>query len=145
MPNKPLNTKITFADSDSSSSDDEDEDADKKEVQVQEGVQEKEDKRPKLDICNSDSAGHGNGTGEKSDPHKIDDLAAQAGDKANDNKGDIENPKTIKNTTDELPAVKQCCKTNVPTRDLSEKVEEKSIDTLIEDELTELRDKNKVI
>ncbi|KAJ1391274.1 THUMP domain [Sesbania bispinosa] len=86
--------------------------------------------------------GLNNGTGEKSDPHEIDDGHAQAGDKANDdNKGDNNNLNT--KTTDELPAVKQCCKTKVPTSDLSDKVEEKSIDKLIEAELTELRDKNK--
>ncbi|GAU37626.1 hypothetical protein TSUD_365480 [Trifolium subterraneum] len=68
----------------------------------------------------------------------------QAGDKANDNKGGVDSPKTTKETADELPVVKQCCKTNVPTSNLGEKkVEEKSIDKLIEDELVELKDKSK--
>ncbi|KAI5440109.1 uncharacterized protein LOC127120833 [Lathyrus oleraceus] len=147
LSNRPVNTKITFADSDSSSSDDEEEeDEDGKEevqVKVQEG-EEKEDKKPKLDVSNGDNTDHENGTGEKSDPHKIDDLHAQAGDKADGDKEGVDIPKTIEKTADEPPAVKQCCATNVPTSDLGEKkVEEKSIDKLIEDELVELRDKNK--
>ncbi|CAK8539286.1 unnamed protein product [Lathyrus sativus] len=142
LSNRPVNTKITFADSDSSSSDSEEEE-DEKEVQVQEG-EEKEDKKPKLDVCNADNTDHENGTGEKSDPHKIDDLHAQAEAKADGDKEDVDSPKTIEKTADELPAVKQCCKTNVPKSDLGEKkMEEKSIDKLIEDELVELRDKNK--
>ncbi|PNX97752.1 THUMP domain-containing protein 1-like [Trifolium pratense] len=147
LSNRPLYKKITFADSDSSSSDDDDEEEEEEEKeQVPEGVEEKEDKKPKLDVCNTDNTSHDNETGEKTDNHKIDDLHAQAGDKANDDKGDVDSPKTTKETADELPAVKQCCKTNVPTSDLGEKkVEEKSIDKLIEDELVELRDKSKTI
>lgn len=149
LSDRPVNTKITFADSDSSSSgDDEDDDDDEEEedVQAPEGGKEKEDKKPKLDVCNSESTTPVNETGEKPDPEKFDDLHAQAGDKANDDKVDLDSPKTIKKTDDELPVVKQCCKTNVLTCDLGEKkVEEKSIDKLIEAELGELRDKNKVI
>lgn len=72
-------------------------------------------------------------------------MHAQAGDKAtSDDKGDVDSPKTIEKIADEPPAVKECCKTNAPTSDLGEKkVEEKSIDKLIEDELVELRDKSK--
>ncbi|KAK2425859.1 THUMP domain-containing protein [Trifolium repens] len=144
LSSRPLNKKITFADSDSSSSDEDEEGEEEEEVQVPEGGEEKEDKKPKLDVCNSDNTSHDNETGEKTDNHKIDDLHAQDGDKANNDKGDIDSPKTTKETTDELPAVKQCCKTNVPTSDLGEKkVEEKSIDKLIEEELVELRDKSK--
>ena len=92
LSSRPVNTKITFADSDSSSSDDEEEeDEDGKEevqVKVQEG-EEKEDKKPKLDVSNGDNTDHENGTGEKSDPHKIDDLHAQAGDKADGDKDGV--------------------------------------------------------
>ncbi|CAI8583178.1 unnamed protein product [Vicia faba] len=145
LSNRPVNTKITFADSDSSSSDDdEEEDGDEKEeVQVQEGGEEKEDKRPKLDVGNGDDTSHENGTGEKSDPNKIDDLHARAGDKADGDKEDVDSSKTITKTADELPAVKECFETNVATSLGEKKVEEKSIDKLIEDELVELRDKNK--
>nr|AFK47089.1 unknown [Medicago truncatula] len=142
LSDKPLNKKITFADSDSSSIDDDEEEEEK--AQVPEGGEEKEDKKPKLDVSNSDNTSHDNETGEKSDPPKIDGLHAQAGDKANDDKGDVDSPKTIEKIADELPAVKECCKTTAPTSNLGEKkVEEKSIDKLIEDELVELRDKSK--
>ncbi|KAK2408903.1 THUMP domain-containing protein [Trifolium repens] len=114
------------------------------EQQVPEGGEEKEDKKPKLDVGNSDNTSYNNETCEKTDNHKIDDLHAQAGDIANDDTGDVDSPKTTKETADKLLAVKQCCKTNVPTSDLGEKkVEEKSIDKLIDDELVELRDKCK--
>lgn len=142
LSDKPLNKKITFADSDSSSNDDDEEEEEK--AEVPEGSEEKEDKKPKLDVSNSDNTSHDNETGEKSDPPKIDGLHAQAGDKARDDKGDVDSPKTIEKIADEPPAVKECCKTNAPTSDLGEKkVEEKSIDKLIEDELVELRDKSK--
>ncbi|XP_027361733.1 uncharacterized protein LOC113869552 isoform X2 [Abrus precatorius] len=136
LSNRPLNTKITFADSDSSSSGDDDDDED--EEVVQEGDEEKGDKKPKLD-----DASHDNGTGEKSDTHKIDDLRSQAVDKGNDNEGVVDNLKTPERIADELPAVKQCSKTNVPTSEFGNKVEKESIDRLIEAEFKELGDKNK--
>ncbi|WJX88600.1 hypothetical protein P8452_70670 [Trifolium repens] len=108
------------------------------EQQVPEGGEESEKKKPKLDVGNSDNTSYDNETGEKTDNHKIDNLHAQAGNKANDDKGDVDSPKTTKETADELTIVKQFCKTNVPTSDLGEKkVEEKSIDKLIEDELVD--------
>jgi hypothetical protein len=77
------------------------------EQQVPEGGEEKEDKKPKLD--NSDNTSYDNETGEKTDNHKIDDLRAQAGDKANDDKGDVDSPKTTKETADELPVLQNKC------------------------------------
>ncbi|RDY03983.1 THUMP domain-containing protein 1, partial [Mucuna pruriens] len=139
LPNKPLNKKIIFADSDSSSSGDEDDDD---EEEVQEGDEEKGDKKPKVD-SNDDNASHDDGTGEKSGPHKVDELHTQEVDKTCDSEGGIDNLNTTKGTADDLPAVKQCCKTNVPACDFSDKVEQKSIDRLIEAELKELGDKNK--
>ncbi|MCI63945.1 THUMP domain containing protein, partial [Trifolium medium] len=56
-----------------------------------------------MDVGNSDNTSYDNETGEKIDNHKIDDLHAQAGDKANDDKGDVDSPKTTKETADELP------------------------------------------
>ncbi|KAK7307914.1 hypothetical protein VNO77_41390 [Canavalia gladiata] len=143
LSNKPLNTKITFADSDSSGSDEDDNDDDEEEEEAQEKNEEKGDKKSKLDTSNEDNACHDNGTGEKSDPDKVDDQHIQAVNKASGNKGDIDNLETTKGTADELPAVKQCCETNVPTSDFSDKVEQKSIDRLIEAEFKELGDKNK--
>ncbi|KAL2347943.1 hypothetical protein Fmac_001943 [Flemingia macrophylla] len=145
LPSRPLNKKIVFADSDSSSSGDEDDDdADEGEENVvQEDDEEKTDKKPKLDTSKDDNASHDDGTGEKSDPHKVDEPQGEAVEKTNDNKGDTDNLKTTKGTADDQPAVKQCCKTNMSTCDSSDRVEVKSIDKLIEEELKELGDKNK--
>ncbi|KAL1355698.1 hypothetical protein HN51_007691 [Arachis hypogaea] len=130
LPNKPMNTKITFADSDSSSSDDEAE------------QQEEEEKGDKTLITegkdNDDGdANCGNGAEGKSDAPKIDDSNADPVDKADDDKGEVENK------ADEPPAMKQCSKTDAPTCNSKEKGEQKSIDRLIEEELEELGDKNK--
>ncbi|KAL2594995.1 hypothetical protein AAZX31_11G015500 [Glycine max] len=141
LPSKPLNKKITFADSDSSSSDDDDDDDEEEEVQ--EGDEEKGDKKPKLDTSNDDNTSHDDGVPEKSDPHKVDEPHTQEVDETCDNKGANDNLKTTKGTADGLPAVKQCCKTNVPACNFSDKVEQKSIDKLIEEEFKELGDKNK--
>ena len=143
LPSKPLNKKITFADSDSSSSDDDDDDDEEEEVQ--EGDEEKGDKKPKLDTSNDDNTSHDDGVPEKSDPHKVDEPHTQEVDETCDNKGANDNLKTTKGTADGLPAVKQCCKTNVPACNFSDKVEQKSIDKLIEEEFKELGDKNKVV
>ena len=143
LPSKPLNKKITFADSDSSSSDGEEEEEEEEEA-VHDGDEEKGDKKPKLDTSSDDNASHDDGAGEKSDPHNVDEPHTQEENKTCDNKGDNGNLKTTKGTADDLPAVKQCCKTNVPACNFSDKVEHKSIDKLIEEEFKELGDKNKV-
>jgi len=137
LPSKPINKKITFADSDSSSSeDDDDDDDDAAEAEERhEGDEEKAEKKPKLDTVNDDKVGLDGGTGGESDPCKVDEPPTQALDKHSEGKGDIDNLKTTEAAADELPAVKQCSKTNV---------EEKSIDKLIEEEFKELGDKNKV-
>ncbi|KAL9327806.1 hypothetical protein ACSQ67_002809 [Phaseolus vulgaris] len=136
LPSKPINKKITFADSDSSSSeDDDDDDDDAAEAEERhEGDEEKAEKKPKLDTVNDDKVGLDGGTGGESDPCKVDEPPTQALDKHSEGKGDIDNLKTTEAAADELPAVKQCSKTNV---------EEKSIDKLIEEEFKELGDKNK--
>ncbi|KHN25631.1 THUMP domain-containing protein 1 [Glycine soja] len=90
-----------------------------------------------------DNASHDDGAGEKSDPHNVDEPHTQEENKTCDNKGDNGNLKTTKGTADDLPSVKQCCKTNVPACNFSDKVEHKSIDKLIEEEFKELGDKNK--
>lgn len=106
-----------------------------------EGDEANGDKMPKMDSSVNENAGHDNEIGGKENPHKIDDVHAAAGNKTDDNEGDNDNIKT--KTANELPVVKQCCKTNVPVQDSSNKVE-KSIDTLIDEELRELGDKKKV-
>ncbi|KAI9075977.1 hypothetical protein K1719_042049 [Acacia pycnantha] len=127
LPNKPLNTKITFSDSDDSSSGGCDGDDDEGEEEVQE-EEERGGKKKNSDISNSndDNADHGNGTVEESDSHKIGDGQAQEEEKA-----------------DEPQAKKQCCKIDGPACDPDGKGEEKSIDRLIEAELEVLGDKNK--
>ncbi|MED6206218.1 hypothetical protein PIB30_024665 [Stylosanthes scabra] len=132
LPKKPMNTKITF---DSSSSEDEEDD----EEEQQEEAEEKEDKKHKTEEKdNDDDANCGNETEAKSDAPKIDDPHAEAVDKADDDKGEVENK------ADEPPAMKECSKTDPPpTCDSKEKVEQKSIDRLIEEELEELGDKTK--
>ncbi|XP_054819156.1 uncharacterized protein LOC129318430 isoform X2 [Prosopis cineraria] len=124
LPDKPLNTKITFSDSDSSSSDDDDAHEGEEEAQ---GEEEK-GKKDNSDISNSndDNANHGNETFEESDSHKIVDGQAQEEENA-----------------DEPQAKKQCCKIDGPACDSDSKGQEKSIDRLIEAELKVLADKNK--
>jgi len=135
LPSKPLNKKITFADSDSSGSEDDDDDDNAEEEERQEEDEAKADKKPKLDTLKDENVGLDGGTGGESDPCKVDEPHTQALDKLSEGKGDIDNIKTAEAVVDELPAVKECSKTNVV---------EKSIDKLIDEELKELGDKNKV-
>ncbi|OIV94943.1 hypothetical protein TanjilG_22140 [Lupinus angustifolius] len=113
------------------------------EVEENEGEKEDEekgDKKQKLDVCSADNGNHDEtGMGEKSDAHKIDDKNAHELPKADDNKGEIDEDNTIVKTTDKLPDMKA----DAPTCGLKDKVEEKSIDKLIEEELKELGDKTK--
>ncbi|KAJ6302985.1 hypothetical protein OIU77_016969, partial [Salix suchowensis] len=59
------------------------------------------------------------------------------------NQEDRLNDKRQESEAEELPAKKKCTETCAPKSVAQEKVEEKSIDKLIEDELKELGDKNK--
>ncbi|KAJ6755219.1 THUMP DOMAIN-CONTAINING PROTEIN 1 [Salix purpurea] len=59
------------------------------------------------------------------------------------NQEDCKNDKRQESEAEELPAKKKCTETCAPKSVAQEKVEEKSIDKLIEDELKELGDKNK--
>ncbi|CAL0332025.1 unnamed protein product [Lupinus luteus] len=97
--------------------------------------EEKGDKKQELDVCIADNDNH--------DKTGIDDKNAHELPKADDNKGEINNGNTIVNAADELADMKPCCKTDAPTCGLKDKVEEKSIDKLIEEELKELGDKTK--
>lgn len=76
---------------------------------------------------NDDNVNHGNGTVEETDSHKIDDGHAQEEEKA-----------------EEPQVKKQRCKMDGPAGDCDGEGQEKSIDRLIEAELEELGDKNKV-
>jgi tRNA acetyltransferase TAN1 len=148
LPNKPLNKKIKFSDSESSSSDDDEE-------EEEEG---KEDKN-KSDTCRGDIGSHKIATNQEPHPHAKDDVhhGNHTEEKTNDIEGngknhenqprETEEPPAKENQpreTEEPPAKKQCLGTVASKCVIHEKVEEKSIDKLIEAELEELGDKSKV-
>lgn len=121
---KPLNKKIKFSYSDSSNSDDDEED---------------EDEEAKSHAC-KDDANNENPTNEKSDPQK-NKAKCHENQTAVVTDGDKEEGKNQENQVndiDEPPVKKQCLETDAP------KKEEQSIDKLIEAELKELGDRNKV-
>ncbi|XP_059430280.1 uncharacterized protein LOC132163920 isoform X2 [Corylus avellana] len=164
LPNKPLNKKIKFSDSESSSSDD-----DEEEEEEEEGKEE-EDKN-KSDSCQDDIGSHKVATNQAPDPHAKDDVhhGNLTEEKPNDIEGNGKNhenqpreteeppakenqPRETKEPpakenqpreTEEPPAKKQCLGTGALKCVIHEKVEEKSIDKLIEAELEELGDKSK--
>ena len=162
LPNKPSNKKIKFSYSDSSGSDDDDDDDDEEE-EVEED--------DKSDTRGDDTASHKeainqesnpqDSINQESDPHTKDDVnhGSQTEEKDNDNDGDGKNDENQPDNdnngdgknhenqpkeTEEPPAKKQCVETVATKSVIHAKVEEKSIDKLIEAELEELGDKNKV-
>lgn len=156
LPNKPLNKKIKFSDSESSSSDD-DEEEEEEEGKEEEGKEE-EDKN-KSDSCQDDIGSHKVATNQEPHPHAKDDVhhGNLTEEKPNDIEGNGKNhenqpretevPPAKENQpreTEEPPAKKQCLGTDASKCVIHEKVEEKSIDKLIEAELEELGDKSKV-
>lgn len=137
LPNKPLNKKIKFSDSESSSSDDDEEE--------EEGKEDKEDKS-KLDTCQDDIGSHKVATNQEPHPHTKDEVhhGNQTEEKTNDIEGNGKNHENQPRETEEPPTKKQCLGTDALKCVIHEKVEEKSIDKLIEAELEELGDKSKV-
>lgn len=144
LPNKPSNKKIKFSYSDSSGSDDDDE-------------EEEEDDEDKSDTRGDDTASHKDAINQESnpqdainqesDPHTKDDVNHGNQTEEKDNDGDGKNDENHENQpkeTEEPPAKKQCVETVATKSVIHAKVEEKSIDKLIEAELEELGDKNKV-
>ncbi|KAL3828219.1 hypothetical protein ACJIZ3_017021 [Penstemon smallii] len=120
---KPLNKVIKFADS-SSSDDDEEEDANGN-AKDDHDVQAKEEEKKPLDASN--------------DPgHETEDSATLE-KQGEENKEKHEDQNNQDAEAMEPPAKKQCAEADAPNK----KVEEKSIDKLIEDELAELRDRSK--
>ena len=146
LPNKPSNKKIKFSYSDSSGSDDDDDDDEEEEVEGDD----------KSDTRGDDTASHKeainqesnpqDSINQESDPHTKDDVnhGSQTEEKDNDNNGDGKNHENQPKETEEPPAKKQCVETVATKSVIHAKVEEKSIDKLIEAELEELGDKNKV-
>lgn len=100
----------------------------------------------KSDHQKKDDASQDNATTEKSDHHKKDDGCDgnKTEEKIKDTKEDNVSKEISTNEAKEPPAKKQCLGTNSSKCTIPYEVEEKSIDKLIEAELQELGDKNKV-
>ncbi|XP_031247169.1 THUMP domain-containing protein 1 homolog [Pistacia vera] len=132
IPNKPLNKKIVFA---SSSSDEEDDDDE----------EEGEGEGKQSDSCGDDDTRQENLTNEKSDPHDSNNVCSgnEIEGMTGENKEEDKNPESQANESEEPPAKKQCLEPEASKPAPNEKVEEKSIDKLIEAELKELGDKSK--
>ncbi|XP_040993148.1 THUMP domain-containing protein 1 homolog isoform X2 [Juglans microcarpa x Juglans regia] len=133
LPNKPLNKKIKFSYSESSSSGDDDEEEEEDEGQII------------SDTSQNDLASHPNAINEEPDPHTKDGMhhENQTEEKANGIEADGDKHENQPKETEEPPKKKQCLETDASKHVIYEKVEETSIDRLIEAELKELGDKNK--
>jgi tRNA acetyltransferase TAN1 len=141
-PSKPLNKKIKFTYSDSSSSDDDD--GKKEEGENEEHGEEEEvvNEENKSDTRRDDDGSHDNPISNTSDLQNKDENKTEENTK--DRKEDSASKEISANEVEEPPAKKQCLGTDSSKSMISEKVEEKSIDKLIDDELQELKDKSKV-
>ncbi|KAM1116531.1 hypothetical protein TB2_006920 [Malus domestica] len=146
-PCKPSNKKIVFSYSDSSSGegDDNDDDEKKQEGEDKEAEEESEVGEESKGDSRSDDASHDNATSEKSEHQKKDDACDENKTEENteDKKEDNICREICANEAEEPPAKKQCLGTDSSKFTIPYKVEEKSIDKLIEAELQELGDKNK--
>ncbi|XP_030960023.1 putative neugrin-like protein DDB_G0288135 [Quercus lobata] len=170
LPNKPSNKKIKFSYSDSSSSDDDDDEEDEEEEDDKSDTRGDDTASHKSDTHGDDTASHKDvinqesnpqdAINQESDPHTKDDVnrGNQTEEKDNDNDGDGKNDENQPDNdnngdgknhenqpkeTEEPPTKKQCVETVATKSVIHAKVEEKSIDKLIEAELEELGDKNK--
>lgn len=135
LSSKPLNKKIKFSDSESSSSDDDNEE------QEAEEENEKNSGNSQDDI-----ASHKGILNQECDPHTTDggNHGNWTQEKTNGIEGDAKNHEEQPKETEQPLAKKQCLEADASKHVIHEKVEEKSIDKLIEAELEELADKNKV-
>ncbi|XP_022752369.1 THUMP domain-containing protein 1 [Durio zibethinus] len=135
LPNKPINKKITFSYSDDEADDDEEEEGD------DEGEEEGQQEMIKSDTSRENDASQESLTNKDLDHHNLDDVChGKVTEETNDSKKDGGN---IENQADseEPPVKKQCLEIDTSKSATNEK--EKSIDKLIEAELTELGDKSK--
>lgn len=140
-PSKPLNKKIKFTYSDSSSSDDDDK---KEEGENEEHGEEEEEvvnEENKSDTRRDDGS-HDNPISSISDLQNKDENKTE--ENTEDHKEGSASKEISANEVEEPPAKKQCLGTDSSKSMISDKVEEKSIDKLIDDELQELKDKSKV-
>ncbi|CAI9781295.1 unnamed protein product [Fraxinus pennsylvanica] len=139
---KPLNKVIKFAYSDSSSSDDDDndEDSDDDHHEDESNVRPKEDEN-KHAIATGTDANNENLIKEESGHQKEDGISSEKQAPENKEKTDEQEVIAV-----EPPAAKKQRMENDTLKcrnDLSNKVEKKSVDRLIEDELAELGDRSK--
>ncbi|KAK3205211.1 hypothetical protein Dsin_019257 [Dipteronia sinensis] len=142
MPNKPLNKKIIFA---SSSSDDDDDEDDDDKDEDQETEKERKGEGRESDTGKDDDANKKKLINEKSDrkePDSVSDTKEVEG-MTGENKEDAKNHESQVKEVEEPPAKKQCLEADSSKSVINGKLEEKSIDKLIEAELKELGDKNK--
>ncbi|CAL5352368.1 unnamed protein product [Camellia sinensis] len=136
LPDKPVNKKTKFTYSDSSSSDDDDDDDDENEDD--DDQKEKEEDKDKPGTHAEDDANHESSIHADPDPHKLEENK-------DDNKEAATCHKSPEVEVEEPPTKKQCLETNASKHGnvITNKVEEKSIDKLIEAELEELTDRSK--
>ncbi|XP_028091665.1 vacuolar protein sorting-associated protein 13-like protein isoform X3 [Camellia sinensis] len=134
LPDKPVNKKTKFTYSDSSSSDDDDDD----ENEDDDDQKEKEEDKDKPGTHAEDDANHESSIHADPDPHKLEENK-------DDNKEAATCHKSPEVEVEEPPTKKQCLETNASKHGnvITNKVEEKSIDKLIEAELEELTDRSK--
>uniref|UniRef100_A0A5B7ASC3 Putative THUMP domain-containing protein 1 isoform X1 n=1 Tax=Davidia involucrata TaxID=16924 RepID=A0A5B7ASC3_DAVIN len=137
LPSKPLNRKTKFTYSDSSSSDDNDDGADQKD----------EEAKGKLGTQRDSDANPESLANEKSDPHKEDGVCCenQIKEDTENNKEEAKCQQNQAVEAEEPQAKKQCLETDASKcgNVIRDKMEEKSVDRLIEAELKELGDKSK--
>jgi tRNA acetyltransferase TAN1 len=133
LPDKPTNKKIKFSYSDDEGDGEEDDDE-------EDGEDENKSEAPEGNDAMND-----NPTDKKVGSPSVENENSenQTEEKTNQEEG-CKNDEKQANEAEGPPAKKKCTETCAPKTVVQEKVEEKSIDRLIEDELKELGDKNKV-
>ncbi|KAG6762296.1 hypothetical protein POTOM_032788 [Populus tomentosa] len=132
LPDKPTNKKIKFSYSDDEGDGEEDDDE-------EDGEDENKSEAPEGNDAMND-----NPTDKKVGSPSVENENSenQTEEKTNQEEG-CKNDEKQANEAEGPPAKKKCTETCAPKSVVQEKVEEKSIDRLIEDELKELGDKNK--
>ncbi|KAI5576385.1 hypothetical protein POPTR_009G049700v4 [Populus trichocarpa] len=132
FPDKPTNKKIKFSYSDDEGDGEEDDDE-------EDGEDENKSEAPEGNDAMND-----NPTDKKVGSPTVENENSenQTEEKTNQEEG-CKNDEKQANEAEGPPAKKKCTETCAPKTVVQEKVEEKSIDRLIEDELKELGDKNK--
>lgn len=136
---KPLNKKTKFTYSESSSSDEDDDDDDENSNGNESGDHDKEEDKGKPES-------HADGDASLENPRNADLDPRKLEDNKDDDKEDAACDESRAVECDVPPAKKQCVESNASEYGhvKSNKMEEKSVDRLIEAELAELGDRNKV-